>query len=87
MVVIPTIVKTKEKVEDLMKKLEVFYLANKSDNIYFCLLGDCTESNKQEEEFDKEVIKEGKRQEKILNEKYKSNSEIPIFNFIYRKRQ
>ena len=87
MVVIPTIIKTKEKAEELMRKLEVFYLANKSDNIYFCLLGDCTESSKQEEDFDKEVIKEGKRQEEILNKKYKSNSKIPIFNFIYRKRQ
>ena len=87
MVVIPTIIKTKEKAEELMRKLEVFYLANKSDNIYFCLLGDCTESSKQEEDFDKGVIKEGKRQEEILNKKYKSNSKIPIFNFIYRKRQ
>ena len=41
MVVIPTILKSKEKVKDLMKKMEVFYLANKSDNLYVCLLGDC----------------------------------------------
>lgn len=41
-VVIPTILKNKEKVEELMKKLEVYYLANKSDNLYFALLGDCS---------------------------------------------
>ena len=87
MVVIPTIVNSKGKVRDLIEKLEVFYLANKSDNIYFCLLGDCTESSKEEEEKDLEIIEEGKEQVEILNKKYESSSKIPIFNFIYRKRQ
>ena len=34
-VVIPTIIKSKEKVRELFRKLEVFYLANKSKNIYW----------------------------------------------------
>ena len=46
-VVIPTIVNSKEKVQELMHKLEVFYLANKSENIYFALLGDCSTSDKE----------------------------------------
>ncbi len=81
MVVIPTIINSKEKVKELMRKLEVYYLANKSENIYFTLLGDCTQSNQEIEDFDEEIIKEGKRQAAILNKKYG-----PIFNFIYRKR-
>lgn len=85
MVVIPTIVKDREKVQELMRKLEIFYLANKSKNIYFCLLGDCSESDKVEEKYDNEVIEEGKKQVEILNNKYKTQ-DIPIFNFIYRKR-
>ena len=84
MVVIPTILSTKEKVSELMKKLEIYYIANKSKNIYFTLLGDCSESNKKEEEFDVDVIKRGKEEVKTLNQKYKS--EFPIFNFMYRKR-
>ncbi len=87
MVVIPTIVNSKEKVKELLNKLEVFYLANKSENIYFCLLGDCTESSKKEESFDIDVIEEGKSQIEKLNEKYKNSSKIPIFNFIYRRRE
>ena len=83
MVVIPTILKSREKVKELMKKMEVFYLANKSDNLYFCLLGDCSESNKKEENFDKEIIDEGLKQVEILNKKY----EKEIFNFAYRKRK
>ena len=86
MVVIPTIVKTSEKVKELMKKLEVFYIANKSENLYFTLLGDCSESSKEKEDFDKGVIEEGKKQIEILNKKYSKEYEIPIFNFVYRKR-
>ena len=94
MVVIPTILKSREKVRELMRKLEVFYLANKTDNIYFCLLGDCLESSKQEEEFDKEIIDEGLKQVQVLNKKYEKNNEetqeiqdIQLFNFVYRKRK
>ena len=86
MVVIPTIVKNKEKVAEMFKKLEVYYLANKSPNLYFTLLGDCSESNMQEEKFDKEVIQEGLNQVERLNKKYQ-NQDFPIFNFIYRKRE
>lgn len=86
MVVIPTIVKSKEKVVEMFKKLEVYYLANKSPNLYFTLLGDCSESNMQEEKFDSEVIQEGLKQVERLNKKYQ-NQDFSIFNFIYRKRE
>ena len=86
MVVIPTIVNSKQKVKDLMRKLEVYYLANKSPNLYFTLLGDCTQSNKKDEKIDLEIIEEGRKQVEILNKKYKNKDNISIFNFIYRKR-
>ena len=87
MVVIPTILNSKEKVQELMKKLEIFYLANETDNLYFTLLGDCTQSSKKEEGFDNEIIEEGKKQIEKLNKKYKQkNDDLPIFNFIYRER-
>ena len=84
-VIIPTIIKSKEKVKDMMKNLEIYYLANKSPNLYFALLGDCSQSNSEEEEFDEEVFEEGLNQIEILNKKY-ANDDIPIFSFIYRKR-
>ena len=85
-VVIPTIIKTREKVQELFKKMEVFYLANKSRNLYFAVLGDCSESTMQDEKFDQEVIDEGLKQSQQLNEKY-PNNEFPIFHFIYRERK
>jgi hypothetical protein len=59
MVVIPTIIKDKNKVQDIMKKLEVFYNANESENLYFTLLGDCSSSKNEFEDFDKVVSNTG----------------------------
>ena len=84
-VVIPTIIKNSNKVNELMRKLEVYYLANKSENMYFALLGDASSSDKEKEDFDAEVIEAGKEAVQRLNEKYK-NDVFPIFHFIYRKR-
>lgn len=84
-VVIPTIINSKEKVKELLHKLEVFYLANKSENIYFALLGDCTCSKREKENIDKDIMNFGNELIYILNEKYKSQ-DFPKFHFLYRKR-
>jgi len=85
-VVIPTIITSKEKVQKLMRKLEVYYLANKSENLYFALLGDCSSSSKKEEPFDNEVIVEGMRMAEMLSKKYKTEDAFSKFHFIYRNR-
>lgn len=64
-----------------MRKLEVYYLANKSENLYFALLGDCTSSKNEKESSDEEVIKTGIKETKVLNEKYGDK-----FYFLYRNR-
>ena len=85
MVVIPTILNSGKKVKELLEKLEVFYLANKSENIYFTLLGDCTTSKNKNEPYDEEIESTGEEIVEILNNKYKKEG-LPIFNFIYRHR-
>ena len=75
-VVIPTIINSKEKVEKLMKKLESYYIANKSENIYFALLGDCTAGKNEKEPFDEEVIKVGLKEVKELNAKYQGTVKL-----------
>ena len=85
MVVIPTIVKSASKVNEIFKKLEVYYVANKSENLYFTLLGDCSSEKKELMDFDDEVIKVGIEQCNILNKKYTKEG-FPKFNFVYRKR-
>ena len=82
MVIMPTILKSKENVKEFLEKLEVYYLANKSKNIYFTLLGDCSTSSKEIEKYDEEIAQAGKETIEKLNKKYSEN----IFNFVYRKR-
>lgn len=84
-VVIPTILKSKQKVFEMMKKLEVYYLANPHDNLYFALLGDVSEESNKITSFDKEVVEAGKAEVKRLNDKYKTDG-FNRFHFLYRNR-
>ena len=84
-VIIPTILKNKEKVYEMFEKLEVYYLANKSENLYFALLGDCSEECVKNKEHDEEVIFAGLEICKKLNEKYKTEK-FNKFHFLYRER-
>lgn len=65
----------------MFKKLEVYYLANKSDNLYFTLLGDCKPSKIEKRKGDKEIVLAGIHCTNELNKKY--NKEI--FNFCIEK--
>ena len=86
-IVIPTIIDSNEKIKELFKKLEVYYLANKSKNIFFALLGDCTKSKNEKEKIDNILIKTGIEEAKKLNEKYSNEDDLfPIFHFLYRQR-
>ncbi len=82
MVIIPTIIKTAEKVDQMFDKLEVYYLSNLSDNLYFTLLGDCSSASTKQTEFDAEIIEAGLRKVNALNEKYNKT----LFHFVYRNR-
>ncbi|MBQ6497272.1 MAG: hypothetical protein IJI58_00980 [Bacilli bacterium] len=82
MVVIPTIVANTNKVKEMFDTLELFYLINKSDNLYFTLLGDVKAASEEIMPWDEEVANYGKEYAAKLNEKYKKD----IFYFIYRKR-
>lgn len=82
MVVIPTIVSSTEKIKEMFDTLETFYIINKSDNLYFTLLGDAKSSSNASEDYDTEISQYGVEYAKKLNEKY--NKEL--FYFLYRKR-
>ena len=84
-IVIPTILKTKEKVQEMFEKLEVYYLANKSENLYFALLGDCSEENVKVKDEDYEVMQTGIDICQKLNEKYQTEK-FSKFHFLYRER-
>ena len=83
MVVIPTIVSNTNKIKEMFDILESFYLVNKTDNLYFTLLGDVKAANQEVTDYDAEISTFGEEYAKKLNERYKKE----IFFFIYRKRK
>ncbi len=80
--VIPTILKDPKKVEAMFLDLEKYYLSNKSNNLYFALLGDCTEQKEPSIKMDKEIKECGLKCCARLNKKYGKE----LFYFAYRKR-
>ena len=82
MVVIPTIVSNVEKIKEMFDTLESFYLVNKTDNLYFTLLGDVKAHTEKVADYDEEISRYGREYVQRLNNKYKKE----IFYFIYRKR-
>ncbi len=79
-VVIPTLIGSKKRAKELVKEMEVYYLANKEDNIYFAILGDFKDSKSEKEKNDEEIIKEMLCGVKELNNKYCKEGE-EIFSF------
>ena len=83
-VVMPTIISSIEKLDTMIRKMEITYLANRSKNIYYMLLGDCIPSDKEHIDIDDKIIEYATKKLKELNLKYPENH--VLFNFIYRKR-
>ena len=84
MIAMPTVINSTEKLDKMIRKMEITYLANRSNNMYYMLLGDCTSSDKEYIDLDQKVVKYGKKLIDELNAKYPA--EPKLFNFLYRKR-
>jgi cellobiose phosphorylase len=86
MVIVPTLVPNTKRALSLIDSLEIFYLANKGENIYFSLVGDFKDANEEILSEDSNVIEAALKKIEELNQKYASK-EKPIFYFFCRKRQ
>ena len=94
MVIMPTILKSKEKTVQLLEQLEVYYLSNinrasegqrlerRQQNLFYTLIGDAAASDQADMPWDNEVVEAGLAKVRELNERYGA----PIFNFVYRRR-
>lgn len=84
LVVIPTLLNDEERIEELARNLEVFYLSNREKNIYFGIIGDFKESNNKTTPQDESLINKGIKVIDELNKKYSSSEDI--FYYFYRER-
>lgn len=86
MVVIPAIISDAKKAEELINKLEIYYLSNKEKNLCFAVIGDFKDSkNEKELPNDDDINSAALKLIKKLNEKYKGE-DGEIFYFFNRYR-
>ena len=85
MVVIPTLLTSETIVEELLEKLEVYYLANQDDNIYFALLGDYADASAEEMPQDSAILNRAFERIEELNERHQKNGQHK-FHLFHRRR-
>ena len=83
-VVIPTLLPSEDRVEELAKSLEVYYLSNREENIYFGIVGDFKDGDKENTEEDEKIVQKGLELIRELNNKYAKGEDI--FYFFHRER-
>lgn len=86
MVIVPTLVPNIKRTLDLIDNLEVSYLANKSNNIFFSLVGDFKDAKEEVLAEDSAIVEAALKRIEELNKKYPSK-DLPIFYFFCRTRQ
>lgn len=70
MVVVPALLTSAAGARELVRRLEVHYLANPLDNLYFCLLGDFKDAESQVLEADEEILAAARQGVQELNARY-----------------
>jgi cyclic beta-1,2-glucan synthetase len=86
LVVVPTLLTTAESVGDLVEALEVRFLANRDDNVHFCLLTDFRDADRENLPEDGPLLEIAQAGIAGLNEKY-SHHEIDSFFLLHRPRR
>lgn len=86
MVVIPAMLTNVDDVEKLVDELEIRFLANRSDNLYFGLLTDFTDAKQEVLESDQALLDTAKNGIERLNRKYQRENK-DLFYLFHRPRK
>lgn len=84
-VIVPTLILNEKNAEELANNLEVHYLANRQDNLFFALVADFKDANYESKPDEEAVMDKAANLILELNKKYPS--EIDKFYFFGRKRK
>jgi cyclic beta-1,2-glucan synthetase len=80
MVAVPTLLLTEKQVRQLVMDLEIRYLANRSNNLYFALVSDWPDSDKEQDERDR-VVEVCAGMIESLNKRYGRQGKTPFYLF------
>ena len=86
LVAVPTILAGQANIEELLQGLEVRYLANRDDNLYFALVTDFKDAPEQAMDDDEALIEAARAGVEALNDKYRDKRE-DVFFLLHRPRR
>lgn len=86
MVIIPTLLPNEKRVRELLEQLEIFYLSNREENLYFALVGDYKDLDRERAEEDERIIRAAMDGVKKLNDRYRQEGREKFY-FFHRHRQ
>lgn len=82
---VPTLMTSQENIDHLCEALEIRFLANRSDNLYYCLLTDFPDAAKSVMPSDESLMVYAKENIEALNRKYTTDNQ-DIFFLFHRPR-
>ena len=86
LVVVPTILLSAQNIEELVEALEVRFLANRDDNLYFGLLTDFRDAREETLPEDESLLQRTREKIEALNEKYRATGTQAFF-LLHRPRR
>ena len=86
LVIIPTMLTSAQNVEDLVESLEIRFLANRDNNLHFCLLTDFRDAHEETTSGDDELLSIAQKGIEELNDKYRG-VKGGIFFLFHRPRR
>ena len=81
LVVVPTMLTGSENIEHLMDAMEVRFLANRDENLRFCLLTDFRDAGEETLPDDGPLLLKARQRIEELNEKYRTSKDDTFFLF------
>ncbi|HEX7295653.1 MAG TPA: hypothetical protein VF251_07885, partial [Pyrinomonadaceae bacterium] len=86
MVVVPTIFFSEDQVHDLLEKIEVHFLANQDEHVYFALLSDFGDAEAEELPGDDKLLALVSSGIEELNQRYRKDNR-EVFHLFHRRRK
>ena len=85
LVVVPSLIGSRDEVDDTLRRLEVHHLANPSGAVSFALLSDWPDSAFEQRVEDDEILDFARTEIARLNERYPTEG-APLFHLLHRRR-
>ncbi|GAB3014384.1 glucoamylase family protein [Niabella terrae] len=87
MVAVPCLISQPEGIESLISDLEVRFLSNPQQHLFYCLLTDFADAPQEEMPMDQELLKLASEEIRQLNLKYRKPGESDRFFLLHRPRK